>query len=215
MVAFLQTNEDFKQNVDSLQSSHKDIVKSLSGEALTPTVERISIATASISESLLEVKETISCLSSFLGTTQDGINSITAKLTNHSPPSQNTQRSNSDAVRSQQPPISLLLHPSLSNPATVALARATIQQRQVLLDPASGHSLYLPNQSNMAIASKLKAILDNIKDKDAPQTEIKAIICLKNGSLILEFNSIEVTNWLCLDDNKAKFLAEQDTPTVE
>lgn len=213
LVDLLCINKDFKLNVNSLQSSHQEVIKSLTGKVLTPMVERISTATTNISDSLLEIKKTVSHLLSSLKTTQDGINSIMMNLTNHSPSSQNAQCSYSNAVRSQPPPASLLSHPPLSNPATVALARAAIRQCQVLLDPASGHSLHLPDQSNMTIAFKFKAIMDNIKDDNAPQMEIKVIICLKNGGLILEFNSIEAINWLHLDKNKAKFLVALDFPT--
>ncbi|KAN0094967.1 hypothetical protein V8E55_003254 [Tylopilus felleus] len=102
----------------------------------------------------------------------------TAELALNPPASQPPQKSYSNAVCSLGSPL-----PTLPAPATAALARAAIRERQILIDPHKGHILHSPKQTTASIAEKLKAILDEIKNLDeaTPALIIKAITRLRNS----------------------------------
>ena len=70
------------------------------------------------------------------------------------------------------------------SPTTTALACAVVKERQVLLDPQEGHSLFSDDTPSIEISNKLAEIIDNIRDNDTPSVQIKAITKLRNGGLL-------------------------------
>ncbi|KAF8546187.1 hypothetical protein OG21DRAFT_1384216, partial [Imleria badia] len=96
--------------------------------------------------------------------------------------------------------------------ALLALARAALQERQILIDPQRDHSLHSLDQSTPTIVKKLQAIFEEIKDDENANLTIKALTQLKNGGLIIEFDSTVSAAWLCQSDNKTKFLEKLEVP---
>ena len=74
--------------------------------------------------------------------------------------------------------------------------------------------LHTPEQTTASIVEKLTTILNEIKDESGPKLTIKAITRLKNGGLLIEFDTAGSANWIRQDKNKANFLERLDTPAV-
>ena len=122
-------------------------------ETLTANVEtfgQVKTAADLVNTGASAVKDAVDQLTPSLTATQDSINSLltaTADLASNAQAIQAPTKSYSDALRTQTTPGS----PStLSAPASAALTRAAIRERQILIDPQRGHTLHTADQTTSA-----------------------------------------------------------------
>ena len=177
-------------------------------------LEDVKTAADSINTGANIVKDAVDQLTPSLTATQESIKtflSAASDLPSNTLTGQPNVKSYSEALRSQTPPTAPLY---LSTPATAALARAAVRERQVLIDPLPGYSLHTPEQTTASIVEKLTTILNETKDESGPELTIKAITRLKNGGLLIEFDTAGSANWIQQDENKANFLERLNTPAV-
>jgi hypothetical protein len=84
-----------------------------------------------------------------------------------------------------------------------AVGRAAIRAQQILLDPKPGVSLFPSGSSNKNIATRLREAINNIRDANTPDGNIKAITALRNGGVIVELESEDLAAWLRTPEAKA------------
>lgn len=96
-------------------------------------------------------------------------------------------------------------------PVSAALLRAAIKDRQILLEPIVGGSIFEPNENPADIAKKFQQTLSTIQSNDSPDLQIKATTRLRNGGLIIELTTAEAANWIRSPENKVKLTEKLDS----
>ncbi|KIJ11401.1 hypothetical protein PAXINDRAFT_157320 [Paxillus involutus ATCC 200175] len=199
----LKTSESLHENVEEIKQLQTSISSNSNPNAINiqVSIERVEEATDAILSSLEDVKNVVTLLNPSLEATQNCINSLVAKTT-ESPPLPHAQTqlqptSYSAAVKATT---------SSNHPVSAALARAAIQDHQIFLEPQQGQPLFTADQSTNDIAETMKMVLDNIHQDDAPPLIIKALSKMKNGGLIIEFDSYPSAQWLRQDEIRDTFL---------
>ncbi|KIJ61044.1 hypothetical protein HYDPIDRAFT_169927 [Hydnomerulius pinastri MD-312] len=148
MAKILQASESLNSNIKGFEQLQAAVTACPEIDGLGASVERAEEAADAVLSSLEDVKNTIALLTPSLDATQNRINEVLAQrpgnTSSSEPPTQRPSYSN--AVKSYT------TTGGLPTPATVALARAAIRERQLLLDPQQGHSLHLPDQPTVEIA---------------------------------------------------------------
>ncbi|KAG2118594.1 hypothetical protein DEU56DRAFT_691331, partial [Suillus clintonianus] len=84
---------------------------------------------------------------------------------------------------------------SQTAPVSAALIRAATRERQVLFDPAPGHTLFPPEDTPIIIANKVSQALQTVRKDDDPEIEIKASQRLRNGGVVIELTTSSAAQW--------------------
>lgn len=171
---------------------------------LKVAAERFEEAADTLYESIEDCNNSYKLLTPSLEFTQDRLNNLSTQLsqqprTQSTSPTVNTVN---PATVSQTQTYSSVTAAHLPPSIDKAVSRAAIRARQILLDPLPGDNLFPPDTPHAAIVLKLKTALANIRDKDTPVGNIKAVLTLHNGGLIVELESESLAEWLRLPASK-------------
>ncbi|KAG1791261.1 uncharacterized protein HD556DRAFT_1310124 [Suillus plorans] len=180
---------------------------------LKVAAERFEEAADPLYESIEDCNNSYKLLTPSLEFTQDRLNNLSTQLsqqprTQSTSPTVNTVN---PATVSQTQTYSSVTAAHLPPSIDKAVSRAAIRARQILLDPLPGDNLFPPDTPHAAIVLKLKTALANIRDRDTPVGNIKAVLTLHNGGLIVELESESLAEWLRLPAN-ASTAAAINTP---
>jgi hypothetical protein len=170
--------------------------------------ERLEEAADALYSSVEDCQNALKILTPSLDATQDHINQLSSQLSSIPTSSQAlptqtnqaTQRSYSSVVTTHLPPT-----------VDQAVGRAAIRARQILLDPKPGVSLFPSGSSNKNIATRLREAINNIRDANTPDGNIKAITALRNGGVIVELESEDLAAWLRTPEAKARLEGQFDS----
>ncbi|KAF8419234.1 hypothetical protein L210DRAFT_3655331 [Boletus edulis BED1] len=209
-------NEAIAPHIVSLTNTKKSLdntARTLAETILCATDINIQTkeATKTLEKGTTDTRDSIDQMIAAIEKTSDNVKMLIDDPSRSQSSNAQNSRSYSDVLRAP-PPTTTHSTTSISTPASAALARAALRERQILIDPQRGHSLYPPDQTTPTIVDDLKAIFDEIKDVNAPTLTIKALTRLKNGGIVIEFDSNEPAIWLHQDTNRAKFLERLSTP---
>jgi hypothetical protein len=95
------------------------------------------------------------------------------------------------------------------SPTDEAVARSAIRARQVLLDLIPGNKTFPPNLSHADTVAKLREALKTTLPPGGTG-DIKALLQLRNGGLMVEMDSEETANRLKNSEDRNKFLKALD-----
>ena len=84
-------------------------------------------------------------------------------------------------------------------------ASAAIQERQVLLDLDSDHTIKKQCLSREEILTTFQKALRDTQTPDSPDTTIKALKILSNGGILLELPSSDAANWIRQSGTRQRF----------
>lgn len=105
-----------------------------------------------------------------------------------------------DAVLSQQKPTA-----TANQAAESARASAARKERQLLIDIALDHPAVSNHLfSRLELISLFQKALTSIKEGDAPDLQLRSLLVLRNGGILLEFPSKQAVKWLKENDRLQK-----------
>lgn len=171
--------------------------------------DRIEETANELHASVEECQKLLKTLSPSLDVTQERINQLSSQLLTHPMPTQNQPHTTNTTA--PQPSYSSIAASHLPPMVEQAVGRAAIRARQILLDPQPGKTLFSADTSNSDIAKKLKDALSNIRTDDTPPGDIKAVLSLRNGGIIIELESERLASWMRDPTGRALFEAQFDT----
>ena len=94
----------------------------------------------------------------------------------------------------------------LPPPVDEALARSAIRARQILLDPIPGNTIFPPGISHADAVSRLRRAFKVAHPSSNRSEDMKALLQLRNGGLIVEIDSEETVNSLKDAVTRKRFL---------
>ncbi|KAF9231250.1 hypothetical protein BU15DRAFT_56398 [Melanogaster broomeanus] len=162
--------------------------------AISPHIANLFKATEMIQENLEEIKQMREVAEKTAETSPD----------HHGQPVYAQPSSYSAAVKTP-------INTKNNAPATTALARAATRDKQILIDSQPDEPFYLPEQTTDFIADKIKTAIEKIREENSPPLIVKAILKLKSGGLIIEFDSNRSAQWIRQEDNRENFLIHLGT----
>jgi hypothetical protein len=171
---------------------------------LKTSAERIEEAADAFYHSAEDCQNAMKLLTPSLDSAQNKINSLSVQLQSQPeihPSMANGTPTFSDAVRSFTP-----------GPADQALARAAIRARQILIDPTPGNRIFPINVTHAEVVDTLRNALKLVKPDDIANADIKAVMQLKNGGIIMELNTEESAKWMRTAEARTKLTTALKTP---
>ncbi|KAG1790858.1 uncharacterized protein HD556DRAFT_1488033 [Suillus plorans] len=153
--------------------------------------ERLEEAADTLYSSVTDCQNAIKVLAPSLDVTQERINHLSTQMLSTTPPPTQTQ-----TQIHTQPTYSSVAAAHLPPKVDQAIGRTTIRAHQILLDPNPGSSPFPPATTNKEIAARMKEALINIRNKDTPAGDVKAITVLRNSAIVVELDSESLASWL-------------------
>jgi ABC-type transporter Mla subunit MlaD len=202
-----QDDPNLNPHASALNIDITDIKEAVSKIPPTIDLSRKAIITYFDSD-LAEIKEAVEKLTPNLAQTDHGLkdaieatksslNDIIehSKLLDHNlPPQDGPHPTYSNTLKSLPPNTNT--HADTPPQATPAIARAAVRDRQVLIQPTGLDPIFDPSHTSEAIALRVESAINALDNPDNLEVEIIAILHLNSGSLLLELNSKEATNWI-------------------
>ncbi|KIK78060.1 hypothetical protein PAXRUDRAFT_17089 [Paxillus rubicundulus Ve08.2h10] len=181
----LRTTEDFKNKLATIEKLRKDIeVKEVITQGiLGASLECMEEAADGVLNNLEDVKNIIDTLTPSLESTQTKVNALHHLLLSTSSPSPFA----SQTLRA--PPVQHF-------PPAHSYTCSAICSHQVLFNPSPGQSLYTAESSPTIVTDKLKAAVETLRREDSPPIDIKRVLRLNNGGLLIELDNEEAATWL-------------------
>ncbi|KAG0692217.1 hypothetical protein DFH29DRAFT_1009072 [Suillus ampliporus] len=170
--------------------SKKDLNTELENANVVATIARAEDAADGVLSSVEEIKNIVNLLTPSLDSVQTHLNTFATK-TSSSTPAEHPQslepvRSYSSVVKQST---------SQTAPVSAALIRAATRERQVLFDPAPGHTLFPPEDTPIDIANKVSQALQTVRKDNDLEIEIKASQRLRNGGVVIELTTSLAAQW--------------------
>ncbi|KAG1746878.1 hypothetical protein EDB19DRAFT_1826267 [Suillus lakei] len=160
------TTEELCDSLECLTKLHSMIEreKEEKEENLQMTAGRIEDVVDMLYESIEDCNNSYKTLASLLEITQDHLNTLSTQLTQC--PMKETQPATNPTAHPMYSSITAVhLPPSIDQ----AVARASIQAKQILLDPTPGQLIFPSDTTNTIIAKKISDILLAICTKNTPK----------------------------------------------
>jgi hypothetical protein len=111
----------------------------------------------------------------------------------------------SSILKSNSPPTTT--NADSPNQITPAIARAAVRERQILIQPTGPDPIFDPAHTTESIALRVETAVDALDNPGNIQIEVKAILRLATGSILLELNTKEASNWIRTDEVRDQFIA--------
>ncbi|KAG1885400.1 hypothetical protein F4604DRAFT_1918096 [Suillus subluteus] len=159
---------------------------------LQKTIKRVEEAADGVYSSIADIKNAIEVIAPSINSLQSQVKDLNSK----------TLSTLTQQPATSRPSYSSITAAHLPPMVDQAIARAAIRAHQILLDPNPGTQLFPPNSSSSDIAAKLGEAITHIRQDDTPTSNIKAILPLCNGSIIVELDNESLANWLCAPPGK-------------
>ena len=90
-------------------------------------------------------------------------------------------------------------HTNTPTQTTPAIAHAAVWERQILIQPTGLGPILNPSHTTESIALRVETAINALDNPDNVEIEVKAILRLVSGSLLVELNTKEATDWICTD----------------
>ncbi|KAI6003076.1 hypothetical protein EDD15DRAFT_2192467 [Pisolithus albus] len=183
-----------------LEAIHKHLVITGSGDvmaSISTTLDRTEMLVDDVSLGLLQATDAVNSLLPALDSTQAQMAHLVGQMVTPIPPqlpqpNATPARSYSDVAKT--PPTPQL--------ASAALAKAETRSRQVLFTPAPGQTLYSKTTDPGSIAIDILDATIPFMCGEAPHVDIKAVVCLNNGNLLVELSTAEAADWLRSEETR-------------
>ncbi|KAG2066509.1 hypothetical protein BDR04DRAFT_1160178 [Suillus decipiens] len=144
---------------------------------LQAMIKRVEEAADSVYSNIVDVKDTIKLLSPAVNSLKTKIDKLATKTMTALPQMMANHQSYSAVTSANLPPM-------------VDRALASILN----LNP--GTQIFPPNTPCSEIVNKIKLALTAIKWEDTPTRDVKMVLPLCNGGLIVEFDNENIAKWL-------------------
>ena len=185
-IAIIHTNIEEKL-------SHTTESTNLTLDKLKDTLTKITLV-SNIQTSIDKILPTIE-------TTQARLNELLDynKTNNHERTQTNANQPSYSNILKTSPPITLT-NAYTPTQTTPAIAHTAVRERQILIQPTGTEPLFDPHFTPEEITLCLETVVNALDNPNKIDTTVKTVLCLHTGSLLLELNSKEATNWICTED---------------
>jgi hypothetical protein len=192
------TIDSLNNQADNITQIHTNIEEKLacSIEFLTPTLEEIkdSINTsAPVNNIQTSIDKIIPAIEASQAHVKELIEN-NRSVNNEPHQTDNPRPTYSSITKLGSPPT--LINANTPIQATPAIARAAVCDRQILIQPTGTDPLFDPTFTPEEIALRLEAAVDALDNPNDITIEVKAVLRLHTGCLLLELNSKEATDWI-------------------
>ncbi|KAG1773717.1 hypothetical protein EV702DRAFT_1048108 [Suillus placidus] len=161
-------------------------------EDIKTAAERIKEATNTLHESVDECKAILKTLRPALETTKESVTQLSTQLSTPKPPPTNQSQESGTT----QPTYSSVAAANLPPAVDQAMAQAATRARQVLITPKTGNSIFPDTNQHADIVKLIKQALADSKSEDTPEGNVRSVLTLNSGAIIIEFDTEELATWL-------------------